>query len=124
MDDQKNTLTMDDLRMKVSNYRTFATKELPIQDVFMSAVFHKDVIQQILDSTPDAHGVRIYMAKDTDTDASDDVSYLMVPVKAEDNGSFTDQIDDDNDIVKSGLLATTMCIGKFCNGSALHPPLM
>lgn len=119
MDDHKNTLTMDDLRMKVSNYKNFAAKELPIQEVFTSAVFHRDVIQQILDSTPDVEGVRIYMAKDTDTDASDDVSYLLVPVKAEDNGSFTDQIDDDNELVKSGLLATALCIGPFCRGGKL-----
>lgn len=111
---------MDDLRMKVSNYKNFAVKEIPTEDVFMSAVFHKDVIRQILDTTPDAHGVRIYMTKDSDSDTTHDVSYLMVPVIAEKDGSFTDQIDDDNELVKSGLMAATMCIGKFCNGSALH----
>lgn len=116
----ENALTMADLKKQVSNYQQFTVKESKTapEDVFTSAVFSKDVIQKLLDTTPDTHGVRIYLAKSSTDDTPEDISYLVVPVKKEVDGSFTDQIDDEHEHVRSGLLAMADCIWPFCKGGS------
>ncbi len=119
----EKAFTMDDLKKQVTNYQNFAVKESAVapKDVFTSAVFSKDVIQQLLNTSDDTHGLRIYMAKSSEDDTHDDVSYLLMPVAKEADGSFTDQVSDDHDHVASGLIALADCIGPLCKGGSLAP---
>ncbi len=119
MANYENAYTMDDLKKQVSNYQNFAAKESPVpaKDVFTSAVFDKATLQKLLD-TDGTHGLRIYLAKSSEDETHDDVSYLVVPVSKE-NGVYTDLIHDDHEHVQSGAIAFADCIGKVCNGGAL-----
>lgn len=87
--------------MKVSNYKSFAAKEIATEEVVMSAVFHKDEIGKLL---ADADAIRIYMIKDSDSGTGDDVSYMMVPVVKEDNDRLTEQLFNSAKSLESGLL--------------------
>ena len=115
MAENKNAFTMEDLKAKINNYRNFATKEIAPENVFTSAVFHKDAIAQILANAPDADGVRIYSIKNSDTDTSDDMSYMMVPVKQE-NGGFLDQIHDAHVLMTDSFMFAKAepCMGPLC----------
>lgn len=115
MTEDQQSLTMSDLVDKVNNYRNFATQETNPDNVFKSAVFHKDDIDQIFANAPGATGVRIYPIKHSGSEASDDVSYLMVPVAKTDEG-FEDQIHDEHPLMRSLTMMARAepCVGPLC----------
>jgi hypothetical protein len=76
------------VKEKILNYYKYMSEVMvndPVdgqREVFMSYLFERSILEQMLSSNPDSDGFRFYLAKDG-SNLQKDISMVAVPVKAE-----------------------------------------
>lgn len=121
--------TIDDLRTQVQYYIDCETKKnmADPKDIFLAATISIETLTEIFAASPGCTGVRIYLTKETPYTAGvqEDIWPLIVPVRKESDGSFTDLLTDGDRILESGLMSNFDCRNPPCTspneGSKLLP---
>ena len=121
--------TINDLRTQVKYYIDCGTEKYKAdpKDIFLAATISIETLTEIFAASPECTGVRIYLTKETPyaDGVQEDIWPLIVPVKKESDGSFTDLLADGDKILESGLMSNFDCRNPPCafpnQGSKLLP---
>ncbi len=121
--------TINDLRTQVQYYIDCETEKYNAdpKDIFLAATISIETLTEIFATSPGCTGVRIYLTKETpyDSGVQDGIWPLIVPVRKENDGSFTDLLADGDKILESGLMGNFDCRNPPCafpnEGSKLLP---
>lgn len=102
-------LSLDGLRNRVQNYYEYAySKSGEGSKVFMSTVIPRNVLEEMLNTTDETGGIRIYLTKDDPEDTQDNVRLLAVAVRPESEEQSRDLLQADS------KMYLTSCRDPYC----------